>query len=215
MQVIAVPVKSLEAAKSRLAPALSLAERAVLTLALFEDVLDACRAQTGWDVWVVSPSEAVLELSARRGARPIPERGRGLLQAVRQVEESVPGRWSRLAVVLADLPLLTPGALAAALSLGAGGPVMAAPASSDGGTNLLLRRPPSIIPARFGPSSFARHRAEADRRRIPFREAPIPELGFDLDRPADLARLLGEKRSCRARAACLEMGLEARLAVGA
>jgi 2-phospho-L-lactate guanylyltransferase len=208
-------VKSLEAAKSRLAPALSPAERAVLTLALLEDVLDACLAQPGWDVLVVSPSEAVLELSALRGARPVPERGRSLLQAVRQVEESVPGRRSRLAVVLADLPLLTAGALAAALSLGAGGPVVAAPATSDGGTNLLLRRPPSIIPARFGPSSFARHRAEAARRRIPFREAPIPELGFDLDRPADLARLITEPRSGRARAVCLEMGLEARLAVGA
>ena len=93
--------------------------------------------------------------------------------------------------------------------------MVAAPATSDGGTNLLLRRPPSVILARFGPSSFARHRAEAARRRIPFREALIPELGFDLDRPADLARLLRQKRSGRALAACLEMGLEARLAVDA
>jgi 2-phospho-L-lactate/phosphoenolpyruvate guanylyltransferase len=134
---------------------------------------------------------------------------------VRQVEESVPGRWGRLAVVLADLPLLTSGALAAALSLGAGGPVVAAPASSDGGTNLLLRRPPSVIPARFGPSSFARHRSEAAKRHVPFREARIPELAFDLDRPADLTRLLAEERSGRARTVCLEMGLEARLVVGA
>ena len=215
MQIIAVPVKSLEASKSRLSPVLSELERAVLSLALFEDVLDACRAQPGWDVWVVSRAEAVLECAARRGARPVPERGRSLLEAVRQVEEAVPGRWSRLAVVLADLPLLTAGALAAALALGTGGLVVAAPAGSDGGTNLLVRRPPSAIPARFGPSSFARHRTEAARRRIPFREARIPELGFDLDRPADLARLLETRRPSRARSACLEMGLAGRLAVRA
>jgi 2-phospho-L-lactate/phosphoenolpyruvate guanylyltransferase len=215
MQVIAVPVKSLESAKSRLAPVLSPAERAVLTLALLEDVLDACQAQAGWDVWVVSPSQAVLEETARRGCRPMAEEGRGLLQAIRQVEVSVRGRWSRLAVVLADLPLASAGALGAVLAMGGDAPVVAAPATSDGGTNVLLRRPPSVIPPRFGPSSFARHRAEARRRKIGFREAPIPELGFDLDRPTDLARLLGEHRPGRSRAACLEMGLPDRLAVGA
>jgi 2-phospho-L-lactate guanylyltransferase len=215
LQIIAVPVKSLEGSKSRLAPVLSETERAVLSFALFEDVLDACRAQAGWDVWVVSRAEAVLECAARRGARPVAERGWSLLEAVRQVEDAVPGRWSRLAVVLADLPLLTAGALSAALALGTGGLVVAAPAASDGGTNLLVRRPPSAIPARFGPSSFARHRAEAARRKIPFREARIPEIGFDLDRPADLARLLETPRPSRARSACLEMGLAARLAVRA
>ena len=215
MQIIAVPVKSLEASKSRLAPVLSKTERAVLSLALFEDVLDACLAQVGWEAWVISRDDVVLERAARSGARPIAERGRTLLQAVRQVEEAVPGRWARLAVVLADLPLLSAGALAAALALGAGGPVVAARAGSDGGTNLLLRRPPSAIPARFGPSSFARHRAEAARRKVPFREARIPEIGFDLDRPSDLARLLEVERPGRARSACLEMGLAARLAVRA
>ncbi len=215
MQVIAVPVKSLESAKSRLAPVLSRAERAVLTLALFEDVLDACQAQAGWDVWVVSPSEAVLEEAARRGCRPVEEQGTGLQPAVRQVEASVRGRWSHLAVVLADLPLATAGSLGTALAMGSDGPVVAVPAGSDGGTNVLLRRPPSVIPPRFGPSSFARHRAEAQRRKIPFRAALISELGFDLDRPADLVRLLEEPRPGRTRAACLEMGLPDRLAIGA
>jgi 2-phospho-L-lactate/phosphoenolpyruvate guanylyltransferase len=215
VQVIAVPVKSLEAAKSRLDPVLSPAERAVLTLALFEDVAEACIAQKGWEVWVVSHSEAVLEVAVRRGARPVAERGRSLLQAVRQVEEAVGGRWSRLAIVLADLPLLTPGAMTAALAVGAGSPVAAAPAGSDGGTNLLVRRPPTAIPARFGPSSFARHRAEAARRKIGFAEVRTPELGFDLDRPADLTRLLAEGRTGRARSVCLEMGLAERLAVRA
>jgi 2-phospho-L-lactate guanylyltransferase len=215
VQVIAVPVKALEHSKSRLHPVLSPAERAVLTLALFEDVLNACLVQKGWEVWVVSSAEAVLEVAARRGARPVAERGRSLLQAVRQVEEAVGGRWSRLAVVLADVPLITPGALTAALALGAGSPVVAAPAGSDGGTNLLVRRPPTAIPARFGPSSFARHRAEAVRHRMRFAEARSPELGFDVDRPADLSRLLVQGRGTRAGSACLEMGLAERLAVRA
>jgi 2-phospho-L-lactate guanylyltransferase len=212
LQVIAVPVKSLDIAKRRLAGTLTPSERAVLTLAMMEDVLDACLVQRGWEVWVISRSEAVLEVAARRRTRPVAEREDGLLRAIRQVEQSMGGRWSRLAVVLADLPLLTGGTLAAALALGIGSAVVAAPAESDGGTNLLLRRPPAAMPARFGPSSFSRHRTEAERRKLTFRAARFPELAFDLDRPADLARMVADRHQTRTRSACLEMGLAERLA---
>src|SRR5512133_682846 len=104
MQVVAVPVKSLHRAKTRLAPVLSAAERAVLTLALLEDVLDACQAQSGWDTAVVSADETVLEMAARRRARIIAERGTTLLEAVRQIEADLAGPRTALAVVLGDLP---------------------------------------------------------------------------------------------------------------
>src|ERR687895_2563475 len=132
MRVIVVPVKSLERAKSRLSEALRPLERAALTLAMLEDVLDACLAQPGWQTWVVSPDEAVLEVSARRRARPVAEEDPGLLAALHQVEEEVAGA-DALAVVLGDLPLL--GAQALAAGLRTVGPVVAAPSDSDGGTN--------------------------------------------------------------------------------
>ncbi|MGH2654940.1 MAG: hypothetical protein ACRDHV_11425, partial [Actinomycetota bacterium] len=91
MRVIAVPVKSLERAKGRLSAVLRPLERAALTLAMLEDVLDACMAVPGWQTWVVSPDEAVLEVSARRRARPVPEEDPGLLAAIRQVEEEAAG----------------------------------------------------------------------------------------------------------------------------
>jgi 2-phospho-L-lactate guanylyltransferase len=207
--VLAVPVKRLERSKSRLAPLLSPAERAVLTLAMLEDVLDAGLAQLDWEVWVVSGSEAALEVAARRGARPVTEEGQSLLQAVRQTEARVTGRREALAVVLGDLPLLTADALARALATP--GAVVASPAASDGGTNLLLRRPASVIPARFGPASFAKHRWAARRGRVGFAAADLPELAFDLDRPSDVIRFLSTGRRGRTRSACLEMGLEGRL----
>src|ERR687891_233582 len=113
MRVIAVPVKPLERAKGRLAAVLEPLERAALTLAMLEDVLDACLAVPGWQTWVVSPDEAVLEVSGRR-ARPIAEEDPGLLAAIRQVEEEAAGA-DVLAVVLGDLPLLTAPALELAL----------------------------------------------------------------------------------------------------
>ena len=212
MRVVVVPVKSLERAKGRLAAVLEPLERAALTLAMLEDVLDACLAVPGWQTWVVSPDEAVLEVSARRRARPIPEEDPGLLAAIRQVEEEAAGA-DVLAVVLGDLPLLTAPALE--LALHTLSPVVAVPSDSDRGTNVLLRRPPSVIPARFGTDSYRKHREAAEVLGVPFSSVEAPEMGFDLDRPADILRLLNDGGRGRTRATCLEMGLAERLSVRA
>ena len=213
MQVLAVPVKSLERSKSRLASVLTKAERAALTLAMLKDVLAAALSQGDWATWVVSADEPVLEVAARAGARPVAEQGRSLLAAVRQVEREVRGRGSRLAVLLGDLPFATPAALAQALERPAA--VVAVPAHSDGGTNLLLRRPPGVIPARFGRASFAKHRWAARRVRVAFEQLDSEELAFDLDRPADLDALVASDRPCRTRQVCQELDLPARLRANA
>lgn len=210
MRIIAIPVKSLEVAKGRLAEALEPLERAALTLAMLEDVLEACVAMPGWQTWVVSPDEAILEVSSRRGGRPVPELEPGLNAAIRQVEAGAEGA-EALAVVLGDLPLLTPEALARALHTL--GPVVAAPSASDGGTNVLLRRPPGAIPPRFGSESFRKHREAAGSVALPFAEVRAAELAFDLDRPADVPTLLSLGGPTRTRLACLEMGLPGRLSV--
>lgn len=207
MQVVAVPVKRLDRSKSRLAGVLSPAERAALTLAMLADVLEACRGVPGWELWVVSPDPAALDAAARQGGRPILEERGSLLAAVRQVEAEA--KWGELAVVLGDLPYLTSDDLRAALATG--GAVVAAPAASDGGTNLLLRRPSTAIPARFGTASFQRHRWEARRRGLDFRLLRLPGLERDLDRPEDLARLIASAGPGHARSACLNMGLAERL----
>jgi 2-phospho-L-lactate guanylyltransferase len=210
MRVIAVPVKSLERAKGRLSAVLAPLERAALTLGMLEDVLDACMAQPGWQTWVISPDEAVLEVSARRRARPMVEEEPGLLAALHQVEEEAAGA-DALAVVLGDLPLLNPEVLASLLQTL--GPVVAAPSDSDGGTNVLLRRPPQVIPPRFGTDSFRKHREAAAVHDLPFATVRAPELAFDLDRPQDVPVLLSYPGRSRTRAACLEMGLAERLSL--
>jgi 2-phospho-L-lactate guanylyltransferase len=209
MRVLAVPVKPLERVKSRLAPILSPVERSELTMAMYEDVLQACVLQSDWRAWVVSRSPDVLDAAERRGARAIEERGRSLAEAIRQTESGLDGERDELAVVLADLPFLSSSTLAAALRVAAS--VVAAPASSDGGTNLLVRRPASAIRSRFGRSSFAKHRWAARRAGAPFEAFVSPELGFDLDRPEDLVRVVGSDHPGRTRAVCVGMGLPDRL----
>jgi len=102
----------LDEAKGRLASVLSPLERAALTLAMLEDVLDATLLLPGWETWVVSPDESVLEVAAARGATPMPEEQPPLAQAIRQAEEEALARHrDAFAVLLPDTPLVTAAAL--------------------------------------------------------------------------------------------------------
>lgn len=211
---MAVPVKSLSRAKRRLAPALTALERGALTLAMLEDVLDAAQAVPGWETWVVSPDEVALEIAARRGVRAVPEARPPLANAIRQAEGlAKEAEASALAIVPADLPLVTAETLGQALqTLGA---VVLAPSADGGGTSLLLRRPPRAIPARFGPDSFRRHLALAEDRGLPVAVVQRRELSFDVDRPGDILTLLAEGRQGRTREVCVDMDLVSRIRVGA
>lgn len=210
MSVLAVPVRRLEDAKTRLMPILSPRERADLMLAMVHDVLDAATAQSDWETWVISRDPTVLDAARAAGAEAVPEAGSTLLAAVRQVETAALERGApRLAVLLADLPWVTAGALADALEVSA--PVVATRAASDGGTNLLLRTPPDAIRARFGRDSFQKHLWAARRARVDSVAAESEELAFDLDDADDLDRLLASGRECGALAACRKMDLARRL----
>jgi 2-phospho-L-lactate guanylyltransferase len=210
MRVIAVPMKSLAAAKRRVAPELTPLERGALTLAMLEDVLDAAQGVNGWETWVISPDEVVLEIAVRRGATSVPEEKPPLASAIRQVERlALEQHADALAVLPGDLPLITTEALTGALRTL--GPVVLAPSHDEVGTNLLLRRPPRAIPARFGPQSFRRHLDQAEARGLPTAVVDRRELSFDLDLPSDILTLLTTGRRGRARQVCLEMDLRERL----
>jgi 2-phospho-L-lactate guanylyltransferase len=210
MRVVAVPVKSLSRAKTRLSPALTGLERGALTLAMLEDVLDAALSVPGWETWVVSPDEVALEIAAGRGARPIAEAKPPLANAIRQVEAKAKEEGANaLAILPADVPLVTVDTLHEALrTLGA---VVLARSADGSGTSLLLRRPPRAIPARFGPDSFRRHVELAQARGLPVSIVERRELSFDVDRPDDILTLLADGRRGRTREVCLQMDLGARL----
>jgi 2-phospho-L-lactate guanylyltransferase len=214
MRVVAIPVKALSKAKSRLSPELAPLERGALTLAMLEDVLDATQAVAGWDTWVISPDEAVLEIAARRGAAAIPEEKGPLSQAIRQTELLARDREAdALAVLPADLPLLSQESLVDALhTLGT---VVVAPSADRGGTNLLLRRPPRAIQARFGPDSYNRHVALAAAKGLPVSTVERRELAFDLDHPGDILTLLATGHAGRTIEVCRDMDLAQRLTMQA
>ena len=211
VRVIALPVKSLDDAKTRLGPVLEPLERAALTLAMLEDVMDTTQALPGWETWVITPDEGVLELVMQRGAHAIEEDVPPLGNAIRQVEEEAAARAAEtLAILLPDTPLVTPDALTRALHTL--GPVVLAPSTDEGGTNLLLRRPPAAIRARFGTDSYRRHLEAAAEADLPTAIVHRDELAFDLDLPGDILTVLEARRPGRTLEVCRELELGSRIA---
>jgi 2-phospho-L-lactate/phosphoenolpyruvate guanylyltransferase len=210
VRAIALPVKSLGHAKSRLSSVLTPLERGALALAMYEDVLDATLAVDGWETWVVSPDESVLEIASGRSAHGILEERPSLRSAIHQIEAEAAARSTEaLAILHADTPLVTSGALKAALHTL--GPVVIAPSADERGTNLLLRRPPGAIPSRFGPDSFRRHLETAAERGLPTAVVEREELSFDLDEPGDILTVLETRRPGRTLEVCRDMDLAGRL----
>jgi 2-phospho-L-lactate guanylyltransferase len=214
LRAIVLPVKFLSETKSRLAPMLSPLERGALTLAMLEDVMDVTQQLSGWATWVISPDEAVLEIALGRSAHAIREEKPPLGNAIRQAEEEAVGRGvDTLAVLLPDTPLLTTEALTRALHTL--GPVVLAPSIDESGTNLLVRRPPTAIDARFGTDSYRKHLEAAALADLPTAIVGSQELGFDLDLPGDILTLLDAQRLGRTREVCLDMDLASRIATRA
>ena len=206
-----LPVKMLSEAKSRLDPLLTPLERGALTLAMLEDVMDAALQLSGWDTWVISPDEAVLEVAMGRGAYAIREDRPPLHNAIKQVEQEATARGlDALAVLLADTPLVTAAALTRALHTL--GPVVLAPTTDETGTNLLVRRPPSVIRARFGSDSYRKHMQTAAEASAPTAVVESAELAFDLDLPADILTLLEAGPRGRTFTVCRDLDLRTRMA---
>lgn len=188
---VIVPHRGLDAAKSRLSPVLSVDERAELAAHLLRRVLRIAN-QAVPDVVVISPSATLADLIRPLGARLLVQRGMGLNEGLEQARTAALAEGiERLVVLHGDLPELeTADLLALVGAVEAGRAVAIAPDRARSGTNGLGLWPAGAIPFRFGPDSFARHRAEAAAARLPVIVVDRPGLAFDLDTPDDLTHWL-------------------------
>lgn len=207
-----IPVKELDAGKSRLEPSVGRPAARRLILAMLEDVIDALRAVPRVErVEVVTPDPAVAEAARRAGAharvRPDPGLNASLDAATRELTEA--GAEASL-VVLADVAGARSRELTALLEArdALGSPCVVLAPSEDGGTSALLRAPADAIPCAFGPESAERHREAAKQAGVAVRELKLPSLRLDLDTEADLrAFLAGPGAGPRTRAALAELGI--------
>jgi 2-phospho-L-lactate guanylyltransferase len=198
-----VPFKSFTQAKRRLRSRWSDAEVEEVLHALLADVLGALgRARRVAHVAVLTDDDAVGRLAREAGAavrlvRPDP----GLNPVIEAAATELEARgYDALLVALGDLPLLQGPDVDAVVDAGETHPVVIVPAA-DGGTALLYRRPPRLIPACFGPESAAAHERAAREAGVEaLRLTSLDEIvRVDLDTPEDAELLLTSPIPCRTR----------------
>jgi 2-phospho-L-lactate guanylyltransferase len=184
-----VPVKALAASKSRLAGG-DRREIEALSLAMLRDVVEALlRVPELSRVAVVTPDAAVADAARAAGAVALVRDDPGLNPAIEAASaELAPGPGDGVLVVLGDVAAVDPHEISQLVRTAPRPGVALAP-SRDGGTSALLRIPRGAIPARFGPDSAKRHRSEAERAGVAYRELCLPSLAIDVD-VADDARAI-------------------------
>jgi 2-phospho-L-lactate/phosphoenolpyruvate guanylyltransferase len=178
---VLVPLKATDP-KSRLAGALTADGRAELMRELLDRVVGVVRDAGVEQVTVVTRDPI-------DGHDVWPDRGLpwndALAAAMREVVLT-----PLAAVVSADLPLLRADEVGELLRATPERGIAIARAL-DGGTNAIAMRPPGLVRTRFGePKSASVHAALG----VPHVVVDLPGLAFDVDTPADLAKM---QAACR------------------
>jgi len=206
-----LPAKDFIAAKQRLAPVLTRAQRNALFRAMLEDVLAMLSEVRGLDgTMVVTREPGAAALATLYGARVLREpENRGQSAAVSAAaallaEEKADG----IVTVPGDAPLATAAEIERVLAAHGKPPAMTIVPSHDRrGSNCIAVSPPDLIEFHFGHDSFQPHLAEARRAGIDARIVELPGLALDIDTPADLHALLRRRVSTRAHTLLAKSGI--------
>lgn len=160
---------------------------------MFADVLGSVRRVPGLDGIVVVTSDRAAESTASgssvRVLREAAESGHSQAALV-GIRHALAEGYERVLLIPGDTPLVQAAELAGLLAGSVG--VTVVPDRHRTGTNALVLAPPDAIEPSFGPGSFERHVAAAERAGVPHRVEEVPGLALDVDTPADLAALTAE-----------------------
>ena len=196
-----LPIRSRDAAKTRLGLALDPEERDVLVLGMLASTVSVLASWPSCQrIHVVTSDYALTEVVARglSSVVTVSDPGSGLNDALRAGRDAAVAAGATAVLMLpADLPLLNVVSLDrlldaadATIAAGNGRPaVVIAPADARTGTNALLLAPPTIIEPHFGPQSFESHLRAAAQAQASVQVIDDALLGFDLDTTDDLERL--------------------------
>ncbi len=185
-----VPVKPLGRAKSRLSDVMEPDFREKLATRLLKQTVRLLLLTTGIQgVLVISRDSKALAMVREIGAQTVqesgtPELNNALLRGTQALKV-----WGATASVIvpADLPLLTRNDVEEVVRLGRyHNTVVIAPDRHDVGTNLMLVRPPGIIPYAFGENSFAVHQRLVQEAQADLLVYRSERVALDLDTADDL-----------------------------
>ncbi|MGB9106782.1 MAG: 2-phospho-L-lactate guanylyltransferase [Terriglobales bacterium] len=195
--MILVPVKDMSTAKQRLAPVLTQEQRTTLARTMLKDICAAlAEVKPPPAIAFVTNDAFATGLARHFGFQIIVDNDNlGESEAIAMATAEAEKRGAQFTMVLpGDIPLLRASEVEAVLAaMPVEGSVLV-PAADARGTNAVLRRPCALFPLRFGNDSFLPHHAAAratGKTSVVLDNADLPGIALDIDRPADLAQLLG------------------------
>jgi 2-phospho-L-lactate guanylyltransferase len=208
-----IPLNRLGRAKARLGGLLSPEERRELTLINLRQVIEAAKGAGLGPVVLTPEPEDVAVLLGEDANVMAEDPGRSGLSG--QLEGAIAGR-DMAVIVHADLPLATAGDLKRVVDVAMAAPVASVTLveSSDGGTNVMVLRPPGRFALAYGAGSHAEHARRAREAGMLVASVISPALALDLDTPADIAAFLDREdgRTSPAGLYLLARGVAERLA---
>jgi 2-phospho-L-lactate guanylyltransferase len=183
----------LQEGKSRLAEALTPAERHRLNQSFFRQTLNVTASVVGRErALVISRSEQLLSIAGSLSYETLLEAAPyGLNAALTQAAAAAQQRGATgVLSVSCDLPFLIPDELRALLDVAREGDGLAIASDRLGtGTNALAMSPVGAIPYLYGPDSFAAHQAAARAAGLTLNVVRRAGLSFDIDTPDDFEQM--------------------------
>src|ERR1700688_4809296 len=195
---VVIAIKERSRCKTRLSEALAPPARAQLVREMLTAVLSAAGgAQTVRHIIVLSPERD----SVPAEIPVLADSGECLNGALTQAHRVLREFGCREVVILpADLPTITAAEIDALVRAGRRGGFAIAPDAAGVGTNALCLVSAHPFRFQFGLGSQRLHLEEAELRGLSPQVVRLPGLEFDVDSPADLNRVLGQRWLARLQA---------------
>ena len=193
-----IPIKRFENAKTRLSSILDTDDRIRLSLLMLEDTLQILSAVHSLSQLItVSADKRVEEIALKYGANfLLEEKERGVNSAVALADSYCMKEAADSTMVIPhDLPLLDSIDISKACEMAEyeSSCIVICPSLRYDGTNMLLRKPPSIIATFYDADSYNMHVKAAVRRGIPVKHLFSKALMHDIDTPEDALEIIKEE----------------------
>ena len=193
-----VPIKRFENAKTRLSSILDTDDRTRLSLLMLKDTLQILSAVHSLSQLItVSADKRVGEIAVKYGANfLLEEKERGVNSAVALADSYCMKKAADATMVIPhDLPLLDSTDISKACELAENESrcIVICPSLRYDGTNMLLRKPPSIIATFYDADSYNMHVKAAIRLGIPVKRLFSKALMHDIDTPEDALEVMKEE----------------------
>jgi 2-phospho-L-lactate guanylyltransferase len=193
-----VPVKRFENAKTRLSTMLDKDDRIRLSYLMLEDTLKILSGVSSLtQLLIVSADKRAEEIATKHGANFLfEEKEKGVNSAVALADSYCMKEAADATIVIPhDLPLLVAIDVSRACELAENESrcIVICPSLRYDGTNMLLRKPPSVIATFYDTDSYNMHVKAAIKLGIPVKHLLSKTVMYDIDTPEDALQLTKEE----------------------